>query len=162
MELLHVADAGLVGYVQCGALVRVLAVAERLLPLEHQAERRRERFLRACEVGQDCGVVRGGMREHFGGERLALIRRDATILEARDNGGVVVRIDDHDHRLVVLRRRAEHRRAADIDLLDRLRERRLRLGDRLPKRIEIDGDEVDWRDAMQLHRRQVAGVISSC
>jgi len=45
VQLMHVADAGFVRHVQRGALVRILAVAQRLLPLHHDAQRRRQRLL---------------------------------------------------------------------------------------------------------------------
>ena len=53
------------------------------------------------------------------------------------------------HVLMVLRRRTEHRRAADVDVFDRLGERRTS-SDRLPKRVEVDDDEVYRGDAVGL------------
>jgi hypothetical protein len=58
--------------------------------------------------------------------------------------GVVGWIDDHGDGFVVLRRAADHRGAADIDLLDRFRQRDLRLRDRRFEWIKIHDYEVDW------------------
>ena len=46
-------------------------------------------------------------------------------------------------------------------MLDRLLEGRLRLGHRLAKRIEVDGDEVDGRDAVLLEGALVARVAAA-
>ena len=51
---------------------------------------------------------------------------------------------------MILRRGAQHRRAADVDLFDRLVDRHSFLRDRRLERIEIDDDEVDRRDAEAL------------
>ena len=47
VELLQVANARLVGHVERGPLVRVFAVAQRLLPLEHETHGWRQRLLRS-------------------------------------------------------------------------------------------------------------------
>ncbi len=44
---------------------------------------------------------------------------------------------------MILRRRADHRRPADVDVLDRLLQCHARLGNRLLKRIEIDAKQID-------------------
>jgi hypothetical protein len=49
----------------------------------------------------------------------------------------------HDDGLVVLGSRAEHRRAADVDLLDRVLELDVGPADRLLERVEVHGDEID-------------------
>src|SRR2546427_2346683 len=68
--VLHqLADAArLVGCVQGGPLVRVLAVAQGLAPLEDQRQRRGQRFAAAGQVVGDRGVVGGGVGEDLGGE----------------------------------------------------------------------------------------------
>src|SRR5881397_1201138 len=63
---------------------------------------------------------------------------------------------------MILRGRAQHRGATDIDLLDRLRERGVRLRHGLAKWIEVHGDEIDRRYAVLFHRGDVIGIISSC
>src|SRR6266849_5525391 len=62
---------------------------------------------------------------------------------------------------MILRGRAEHGRAADIDLLDRLRERGVRLRHGFAEWIEVYGDKVDRRDGVLLHGGDVTGIISS-
>jgi hypothetical protein len=57
--------------------------------------------------------------------------------------------------VIVLRRGAQHRRAADVDVLDRVLEAAVRIGDRRLERIEVDDDEVDRLDAR-------ARIASTC
>ena len=60
---------------------------------------------------------------------------------------------------MVLGRRAHHRRAADVDILDH----RVAIGaahHRAEERIEIDDDEIDRRDAMLLHRGDMLGIVA--
>jgi len=65
--------------------------------------------------------------------------------------GVVGRIDDDGDVLVVLRRRAQHRRTADVDVLDGLGESAIGLrGDPL-ERIQVDHQQVDRADAVLGH-----------
>ena len=161
VELLHVSQARLVSHVQRRALMRVLAVAQRLLPLEHEAQCGRQGFLGTRQVAEDRGVVRGRVGEDFRRERAPLIRRDSSIFQSGDNRGIVVRVDDHDHRRVVLRRRAQHRGATDVDLFDRLCERRVRLRHGFAKRIEVHRHEVDRGDAVLLQRCDVICIVSS-
>src|SRR4051812_27187960 len=105
--------------VERGALSGVLAIAEARLLLQ----RNRDAFgknLRALttEPIRDGGVVSGCAREY-------LLRQQSSQIEiivARFEGGeyprVVCRIDDDEDRREVLRRRPQHRRASDVDLLD--------------------------------------------
>ena len=67
---------------------------------------------------------------------------------------------DHQNEAVVLRRRADHARAADVDLVDRVVPLHVETADRLLERVEIDADEVDRGDAVLLHRRDVLRIIS--
>ena len=54
-------------------------------------------------------------------KRAALRERGAAVgCSASSDAGVLRRIDDHRDARVVLRRRAQHRRAADVDVLDRV------------------------------------------
>ena len=72
--------------------------------------------------------------------------RDGAVLQRRENLAVSLgRGDDRDVG-VVLRRRPDHRGAADVDLLDQLVERDpgpLRRG---RERIEVHDDELERRD----------------
>ena len=61
----------------------------------------------------------------------------------------------------VFRRGPDHRRPADVDVFDRIVERAAGLGNRLAKRIEIDDDQVDGRNAVGRQRGAVLGQIAS-
>ena len=70
------------------------------------------------------------MGEDLLGEREARRGRDTAFgLDFGDDGGVVGRINDHGDGLVVLGGGADHRRAADVDVLDGVFKRAVRLGD---------------------------------
>jgi hypothetical protein len=57
--------------------------------------------------------------------------------------------------LEVLRRRAQHRRAADVDHLDRVLLADVSPRGDLPERVEVDADEVERRDSVPLERLHV-------
>ena len=59
-------------------------------------------------------------------------------------------VGQHRDVLPVLRRRAHHRRAADVDVLDRVFERAAGLGDGGLERVEVDDQQVDRADAVLL------------
>ncbi len=59
-----------------------------------------------------------------------------------DESAVIGRIDHDGHVVVVLRRGADHRRAADVDVLDALLERAAARQRRL-ERIEIHDEQID-------------------
>ena len=73
---------------------------------------------------------------------------------------ILVRFGQHGDELMVLRRGADQRRPADVDVLDTLivrctlRRRRL-------ERIQIDRDQIDRRDTMRRHLRHVVGHVAS-
>ena len=75
------------------------------------------------------------------------------------DSGVVRRVGDNRDVGVVLRRRANHRRAADVDVLD-TRGGIGASGDGFFERIEIDDDEVDVLDAVRGHRLDVRGGVA--
>jgi hypothetical protein len=75
--------------------------------------------------------------------------------------GVVGRIDDHGHVAVVLGRRAQHGRAADVDVLDGVRQRAVILGDGLLERVQVDHQQVDRRDAVLGQRCHVLGQVAA-
>ena len=61
---------------------------------------------------------------------------------------------------VILRRAAEHGRAADVDVLDRFLEGHVGLGDGLFKGVEIHHHEVDGEDAVRLRLGDVLRVFA--
>ena len=72
---------------------------------------------------------------------------------------VIVRgLDDDGDIVVVLRGGADHRRAADVDVLDAVLVAGA-LGDRRLERIEVDHEQVDRRDAVRLHG---LGMVPGC
>ena len=61
----------------------------------------------------------------------------------------VIRRVNHDRdAVVVFGRAAEHRRPADVNVLDRVVQAHVRLGDRLLERIKIHDHQINRRDAM--------------
>ena len=60
---------------------------------------------------------------------------------------------------VILGRRADHRRPADVDVLDRLVERHARPGDRGLERIQIDHHQLEGEDAVLGQGLHVVGII---
>ena len=60
---------------------------------------------------------------------------------------------------MVLGRRADHRRPADVDLLDRLFERHARLADRGFEGVEIDDHQFEGQDAVLGQGLHVLGVV---
>src|SRR5439155_16648378 len=153
------ADAAL-GVVR-GALVRVLAVGE----VEHLVERDDERvgeLLARVEPGRDRGLVGGRVRERLRRQATTCIERElparAELLEhlvvllGLTHGGAVGE---------VLRRAAEHRRAADVDRLDRLLLRHAPPRGDLLERIEVDADEVEGLDPVLLERGDVFRLVAA-
>jgi hypothetical protein len=68
---------------------------------------------------------------------------------------IVGRIAEHGDVRVILRRRTQQRRAADIDVLDSLAERHVAARHGLFERIEIDDDKIDRLDPLCRHHRIV-------
>ena len=105
-----------------GALVRVLAVRELEHLLERAHEQRREVLSLLLEPARDRRVVAGRVGERLGGEVLARGRRQAAVELAQlgEHGVVALGARRPARRRRVLGRRADHRRAADVDVLDDL------------------------------------------
>ena len=128
--------------------MRILAVAERLDEAPLAVDRAPEATVAATEPVGDHSVVCRGRGEGFARELAASLRADgARARELLENAVVVGGIDDHHDVLVVLRGRANHRRAADVDVLDRLFERAVARG-HARERVEVDADEIDRADAV--------------
>ena len=60
---------------------------------------------------------------------------------------------------MILRRRADHRRPADVDLLDRFGNRHALAGDRLLERIQIHHDQFERQNAVFGERRHVTRIV---
>ena len=140
--------------------MRVLAVAQRLHALGRDGEplRKRLAFLLG-EPARDRRVIRGGPRIGLGRKLAAQGQRRGALVRPQlgDHRGVVGRIDNDGHEIMVLGRGADQRRPADVDVLDARREVR-------PARhrglegIEVRHHEIDARDLVVDHRLLVSGV----
>ena len=76
-------------------------------------------------------------------------------------GGVVGRVGQDDDSGKILGRGADHGRAADVDLLQRVGERDAAASDRGGEGIEIGGDDVDRDDLVRCERAHVRGVVAA-
>ncbi len=91
---------------------------------------------------------------------LELQRRSARTRHLLEDPGIVRRIDDDHDVAEVLPRRAQQRRAPDVDLLDELVKRRLRVLRGLRERIQVHDHQIDQLHALRLDRRQVIGTMA--
>ena len=91
-------------------------------------------------------VVARGVEEGFGSESPSPLRAQSPILDGLRH--VVILIGRHNNSdvVVVLGGRPDHRRTADVDLLDDFRLGGIAGADRLPKGIEIADHEVEALD----------------
>ncbi len=86
-------------------------------------------------------------------------RRAAVGRDLLENLGILPGVGGDRREGVVLGRRPDHRRPADVDLLDRLVERHVRLADGGFERIEIHHDQFEGEDAVLGQRLHVLGVV---
>ncbi len=153
-----------------GLLMRILAVAQRLvghlyclkgrdpacMPLEIRSGAA-DRLHRL----RDQRVELRRVRERFSHQaELEFQRRPARARQLLEHLRVVGRIDDDQDVAEVLARRAEQRRTADVDLLDQLVERRVRVHRRVHERVEVHDDEIDQLDAVGRGRLEVVGTMA--
>jgi len=76
-----------------------------------------------------------------------------------EHGLIVGGLDHHGDVVMIFRRGADHRRAADVDILDAVLFAGALVHGRL-ERIEVDHEQIDWRDVVILHRLCVFGVVA--
>ena len=148
--------------IEGGGLVRILAIAQRAR--EFAAERapvRRGLVRLAREPVGNRGIVGGRARKsllrHPPAE--AAPGRAALRVQLRQERVIVRHVDDREDVAVVLGRGADHRGAADVDILDHFVERRA-AAQRVLERIEIDDEQVDRRDAVGDHRGEMRGIVA--
>ncbi len=91
------------------------------------------------------------MRIGLGGEAAAETNVQRVVTQRVKHRLVVGGVDDDGNPVVVLRCSTDHRRAADIDILDGVVERGVLAPDSLFKGVEIDGEQIDGLDAVLLH-----------
>ena len=143
------------------ALVRVLAVAQLAGEVELQVQRARPlrglRFVLDArgEPHAHLAVVAGGMGVALGGIAAALRGGGAAGGEGLEEAVVVGRVGEHRDAGVVLRRRAQHGRSADVDVLDGVLVRAIGLRDRRFERVEVHHQQVDGFDAVLGHDRVI-------
>jgi len=151
-------------HVEGGVLMGVLPVAHPLGLFELEGEDGRKLGVLLTEalsepVG-DRPVVGGGMLVDLDGEAEVRFATDPPTLQLIEDGGVVVVVDDDRDVAVVLRRAAQHRRPADVDVLDGGLEGAPLLRHRCLEGVEVDDDHVDRFDAVLGHLGDVLGVVA--
>ena len=142
-------------------LVRIFAVAHGLAAFERHVDSLRQFFEwaerdactivcgEALQLRGDFAVV--ARRARVGFAREAEARRQAQLslsAQLRGDRRIIRRIGDHAHALEILRRRAHHRRPADINVLDQFFRGNAGLRRRRGKWIEIHDHQVDRDDRM--------------
>ena len=140
----------------------VLAVAHLRALVELQVDGAREiappvALVEAAEVVGDGAIVRGRVLEHLGGQVTtggigdgAAVRRHLV-----DDEGIVGAIH-HDRDMgMVLRGGSQHRRAADIDVLDGGRDVAGGVRHGLLEGIQVHDQQIDGSDAVLVHHRVV-------
>jgi len=110
----------------------------------------------------DGGVVAGRELEGLGGEREVGLLGDlaAGFLHLLEDLRVVRGVRDDADEAVVLRRRADHGRAADVDVLDGLLDGAAGLCHGVLEAVEIDDHHVDHLDAVRPGRLHVLLVVA--
>ena len=139
--------------IDCGFLLRVLAIAQVVDLLQRNLELGRGVRHVACLGGEPAGdgrVVGGGglvdlhLQATTGGKRGA-----ATGLVHLGQDGIIVgRIGNDGNARGVLGGRAQHGGATDVDVLDGVREGDLGVGDGLLELVQVDDDQVDQLNAV--------------
>ena len=138
--------------------MRILAIAQilRLLELQVQLVGKSLSLTVGQQSGQiiaDGAVIVGGVREGLFRELELSLRGQGAIVGHQFFGQwrIVGRIGDDGNKAIIFRRRAHHRRSADIDILDGVVQGGARCGNGLLKRIKIHHHHIDGRDAMLSH-----------
>ena len=142
--------------------MRVLAVAQRLdQPAAEGAIIRRGVVKLLREPIADRGIISRGAGKGLGGEFLAQRKRRHAIMRGEfvEQRRVIARLDQYRDVVMVLRRGADHGRAADVDILDAVGEIAAARHGRF-ERIEIDHQDIDGADAMRAHRFGVLGIAA--
>src|SRR5207302_10144605 len=109
--------------IERAALMRILPVPQLVQARTAVGELRRYLLLghaTAQEIG-DRGVIGGDVCKRLGGETAARRARQGTVpAKLRKHAVILTWRDDDSHRVAVLRGGANHRRSADVDVLDDL------------------------------------------
>ena len=96
------------------------------------------------------------------GERASLVEPRASAVANRGDQAVVLVRAGHDGDVrMVLGGRSDERRAADVDVLDRIGEGRAGTRHRGLERIEVDDHQIDGREPEALERGEVVGDVAA-
>ena len=143
--------------------MRVLAIAQKLLARGADGEYRREGLAALCRhPGSDVGVVGGGARIGGAGEPAPQVERCCPVMrgEFGEEFFVIAWVGQHGDEIVVLRRAADQRRTADIDVFDALVPRSA-ARDRRREGVEVRDDKIDGANSMVLQRRAMRRLVTS-
>ena len=147
--------------VELRCLMRVLTIAQRL----HQVELQKELLVQTgllAHVGRDHRIVLRRMRISLGRKgQTGLLQRIAMSLDLVQNLRIVLGVANHRHVSPILGCRTQHRRTANVDILDCLLDRHTLLLNRLTEGIEIHADHVDKLDLILLEGLQVALIVTT-
>ncbi len=151
------------GLVECRALVGVLPVPHGVALHEREVQDLGQRLggLRLpCQIAGDETVVARGVREHLGGQMPAHVRGDAGgVFQGLDHDPVVGTVDHRQHVLVILGRRAQHRRSPDIDLFHDLRKACACVAAGAFEGVEVHHQKVDDADPGVPHGHAVVRAV---
>ena len=149
--------------VQSRLLVRILAIAEHDLASQAKMQRRRERAF-APLVGKivgDHAIVGSRVGERLAGKLPPQLGRRAAVgRDLVEHRRILPRVRGDRDKSVVLRRCANQRRTANVDLLHRLGERHARPGHRRRKRIQVHHDQLEGEDAVLGQGFHVLGIVA--
>ena len=147
--------------VELGRLVGILPVAQRLHEVEFEEQLLVKPGL-CTHIGRDHRIVLGRMGVCLGGKFQARslfgIAGSADLVQ---NQVIVRRVADHRDIGPVLGGRTQHRRAADVDVLDGVLHLHIGFGNGLAERVEVHTDHVDKFDIVIFQGFQVFGIVAS-
>ncbi len=161
LNLFGSGDAGGAGRVERRGLMRIFPVAQRDGSWSADVERGGQCVAGGRDFGQtqrDRAIVRCRGRESLLGQTPVRIRGERSGTQFVEQCRVIARRSDHRDVLPVLGGGADHRRPADVDILDQLFKRGVGLGRDLLEFIQIHGHQVDGRNGVRGQRLHVLGL----
>ena len=150
--------ARIAGYIERRRLMRVLAIAQALLQCSGEGGRARCVIAQCLCIpaGNGC-IIPSGARVGFCGKSFTIFVCEAT-RECAEDGIVILDFRHNGAMLPILRPGSNHRRAANIDVLNAcLKIRATRNGGF--ERIEIDDQQVDCANAVRFQRGRVVWIV---
>ena len=142
-------------------LVRVLTITQRLLNIELEEQLLWQASLLA-HICSDARVVLCSVSISLSRQlQTSSLLSIALSLNLIENLCIVCRVADYGYILVVLSSRTQHRRTANIDILDSLSHLNTLLSDSLTEWIEVYANHIDKLDTILAQRLQVALQIAT-